>query len=292
MGALSGPIDLSIVIVNWNTCDLLDRCLSGVFSTVRCRVEVIVVDNASSDGSADLVRDRYPRCILVRNPVNLGFARANNQGFGLAKGRHVLLLNSDACPLEGCVDGMVEFLDRNPGHGAVACRLVFEDGRLQRSCRRFPTWLALLAAHSSLRYRECGKRAMDRWVMRDWPHDASRDVDQPAAACLLVRGETLRRVGPFDTGFFLLYNDVDLCRRIRAARHRIAYLPSLSAVHSEGASLRRYGRLDAESFRNALHYANKYYGPLAAAAFFLLVRADAWRLALARPEGSGDRRPK
>ncbi|HVR85148.1 MAG TPA: glycosyltransferase family 2 protein, partial [Planctomycetota bacterium] len=197
MGALSGPIDLSVVIVNWNTRQLLDRCLSGVFSTVGCRVEVIVVDNASEDGSAELVRERYPQCLLVANSGNLGFARANNQGFEIAKGRHVLLLNSDACPLEGCLDGMVQFLDRNPGYGAVACRLVYEDGRLQRSCRRFPTLFALLAAHSSLRFYGCGRRALDRWLMMDWTHDTSRDVDQPAAACLLIRGETLRRVGPF-----------------------------------------------------------------------------------------------
>jgi GT2 family glycosyltransferase len=282
-------MDLSIVIVNWNTRQLLDRCLSGVFSTVRCRTEVIVVDNASADGSADLVRERYPQCILIRNLGNLGFARANNQGFGIAKGRHVLLLNSDACPQEGCLDGMVEFLDRNPGHGAVASRLIYEDGSLQRSCRRFPTWLTLVAAHSSLRFQDCGRRAMDRWLMNDWSHEDSRDVDQPAAACLLVRGETLRRVGFFDTGFFLLYNDVDLCWRIREAGYRIAYLASVRAVHSEGASLRRFGRLDAVSLRNALHYASKFYGPLAAAAFYLLVRGDAWRLKLLHSGGRGER---
>jgi hypothetical protein len=133
---------------------------------------------------------------------------------------------------------------------------------------------------------------MDRWLMHDWPHDTSRDVDQPAAACLLVRGETLRRVGFFDTGFFLLYNDVDLCKRIRAAGYSIAYLSSLRAVHSEGASLRRYARLDDESVRNALHYAHKYYGPLAAAAFYMLVRGDAWRLKLSRSGGPGDRPQK
>src|SRR5262249_54226828 len=147
----------------------------------------------------------------------------------------------------------------------------------------------LLAAHSSLRFYGSGRRAMGRWLMEDWAHDSSRDVDQPAAACLLLRGETLRQVGPIDTGFFLLYNDVDLCWRIRAAGQRIAYLSQLGTVHREGGSLKRFARLDAESVRNAVHYAHKRYGPLAAAAFYVLVRGDAWRLKL--PRFGGRREP-
>jgi hypothetical protein len=271
-------MDLSIIIVNWNTRDLLDRCLTAVFATVRRPAEVIVVDNASSDGSADMVAERHPECILFRNAENLGFAEANNQAMRIARGHFILLLNSDTKPLEGCIDGMAGFLQTHPAYGAVACQLVHEDGSLQRSCRRFPSFLTLLAVHTSVRYSKTGQRQLDRLYMRDWDHRTDRDVDQPAAACLLLRAEVPRRVGLFDANCFLLYNDVDLCKRVRAAGYRIAYESRLRTLHKESASLEKYPRLSEEGLRNVMHFVRKHYGPLAAWGFALAVAVDALRL--------------
>lgn len=271
--------DLSVIVVSWNTRALLERCLAAVYSGLRRSPEVIVVDNASIDGSAEMVAERFPRCILLRNRRNLGFAEANNQGFRIARGRYLLLLNSDAAPLPGTVDGLLDYLEGHPHHGAACGQLIYEDGRRQESYSRFPTFLGLLAVHTSLRYREPGRRQIHRW-RKDCLSDVTCDVDQASAACLLLRRDVLSEAGLFDTGCFLLYNDVDLCRRIRAAGYRIAFLPHLKTIHTGSASCNEYANFDLESLRNAGHYVRKHYGPFAAWLFWLMTRADRLRLRL------------
>lgn len=271
-------MDLSIIIVSWNTRALLERSLRSVFDTVRRPCEVFVVDNASADGSAEMVLEKFPQCRRIVNPGNYGFARANNQAARLARGRFVLFLNSDAMLLPGAADGLAEFLETHPGYGGAACTLLNEDRTVQRSCRRFPSYLTLLALHTALRYRPFGRRLRSRLLMHDWDHRGDRDVDQPAAACFLVRRDVLERVGLFDEGCFLLYNDVDLCLRIRRAGYAIAYRSALETVHREGASLSRFATLREEERRNVTHYIRKQYGPLLAVLFRCALAGDAlWR---------------
>lgn len=271
-------MDLSIIIVSWNTRALLERCLTSVFDTVRRPCEVFVVDNASADGSADMVLEKFPQCRRMVNPGNYGFARANNQATRFARGRMVLFLNSDAMLLPGAADGLVNFLDAHPAYGAAACRLLNEDRSLQRSCRRFPTYGTLLAVHTALRFRPIGDRLRSRLLMHDWDHAGDRDVDQPMAACLMVRRDVLEEVGLFDEGCFLLYNDVDLCLKIRRGGYAIAYRSGLETVHKEGASLTKFAGLRDEERRNVTHYIRKQYGPFLAWFFSCVIAGDAlWR---------------
>lgn len=271
-------MDLSIIIVSWNTRDLTDRCLRSVYDTVTRPFEVFLVDNASRDGSADMVAAKYPEARLIRNRRNLGFAKANNQAVPLCRGRYVLFLNSDAKLLPGSADGLAAFLDASPAHGAAAPMLLNEDGTLQRSCRRIPPYGGLLAVHTSLRWKSPGQWPIRRLHMLGWSHDDDRDVEQPMAACLLVRRSVLETVGTFDEGCFLLYNDVDLCKRILRAGHRIAYRAGLKVVHFEGASITKYVRLKEEGLRNVTHYIRKHYGPAMSFFFVLAVIGDAaWR---------------
>jgi hypothetical protein len=173
---------------------------------------------------------------------------------------------------------MADLLEREPGLGAVACRLLNEDGSIQRVCRRFPTFGTLLAAHTSIQYRPAGRRLLDRLMMKEWGQDTDRLVDQPAAACLMIRREALERVGLFDEGLFLLYNDVDLCKRIRRAGYGIHYRASLVALHQGSASLKRFAPLRRTYIDNVIHYVRKHYGPWMGWAFAFLVAADAARL--------------
>ena len=134
-------IDVSIIIVNWNTCDLLRQCLQSVYEQGSSNYEVIVVDNASSDDSVNMVRREFSQVILLTNSVNRGFAAANNQGMALAKGRYVLLLNSDTIVLDRAIEKTVAYADRNPNTAVTGCRILNPDGTLQNSCFMFPSIL-------------------------------------------------------------------------------------------------------------------------------------------------------
>ena len=177
--------DLSVVILSWNTKDLLLRCLETVGASLRPpSFEVIVVDNASRDGSADAVAARFPQAQLIRNPRNDGYARGNNLGIRLARGRHVLLLNSDTEPAPAALRELVRFLDANPNYGAASARLWNVDGTIQRACMRFPTLATALFYDG-----KPGRAYPNNWFVRrhfyrDFDHIDSRDVEQPPGGAL------------------------------------------------------------------------------------------------------------
>ncbi len=255
-------IDVSVILVNWNGRELLERALSCLYDTIRAsQYQVIVVDNASSDGSAAMVRERFPETILIENRHNAGFARANNQALKYASGRYILLLNTDAFVHEGTVDGMVAFMDAHPDAGSVGCRLYYEDGSLQRSCFAFPTlatelWTALFLDKLLPRSRYFGKYQMTYWDMNE-----TRAVDALLGACMLVRREVVARIGLFDERFFMYSEEVDLCYRLREHGYQNYYLPTVSATHLWGGSSRRMRR---ESFlrlyESRVKFFRKHYG--------------------------------
>jgi len=184
----TAPPRLSIVVLSWNTRELLAACLASLRAVSgELPFETIVVDNASADGSADMVAARFPEVRLVRNAVNEGYAIGNNTGAGFARGDLLLLLNSDTEVRPGALSTLVAFLDAHPGHGACAPRLDNPDGTPQKSCKTFPTLAICVFFDTCFDRWFPDNRVIPRYFMEDFDHLATRDVDQPPGAAFLVR---------------------------------------------------------------------------------------------------------
>ncbi|MBI5831860.1 MAG: glycosyltransferase family 2 protein [Armatimonadetes bacterium] len=256
---------VSICIVNWNTRELLAACLRSLQAHPPAEPhEVLVADNASADGSADMVAETFPWARLVRTGANLGFAEGNNVLLRQARGEWLLLLNPDTEVRpeldQRPVDALIEHLRAHPRCGAVSARLVQPDGRTQRSCRGFPTPWALTAEWTGLARlwpRVCGAYRM-RW----FDHETLASVDQPMASCLLLRRAALQRVGLFDPRFPIFFNDVDLSLRLKQDGWRLDYLPSASILHLGGGTTRLVRPAMVRASRDSLlaFYAKHYPG--------------------------------
>jgi GT2 family glycosyltransferase len=226
--------DLAVIVVNWNTRDLLRRCLDSVAeNTGSLKVQVIVVDNGSHDGSQEMLRSDYPGITRIENTTNVGFARANNQGAACASAPLLLLLNSDAAILPGTLRTAVAFMQAHPRVGIVGLQLLNDDLSLQPSGGRFPalasTMVSLLPIPRTwrLRYEECRS-----------PRDYSRVtyIDAVSGAALIVRRHLFEELGGFDEAFHFFCEDIDLCWRAKESGRAVAYLPSAEVVHSWGAA--------------------------------------------------------
>lgn len=260
---------VSIVIVNWNSGPYLERCVrSLLMHAPGC--EVVVVDNGSGDSSLDFLSGDYEPVTVLRNRNNEGFARANNQGWQAARGERILFLNPDTESLPAGVSSLSGRLDREAAVWAVGGRLLDPEGKAQRgfNVRAFPTVGAVAA--EMLLLDEIWPR--NPWTlayrMHDWDPDTPSDVEQPAAACLMVRRDVLEELHGFDERFRpAWFEDVDLCRRIRDAGGRIAFEPGARFLHSGGVSLRS---ITPEAFleyyhSNQIRYFEKHHGNSAAA---------------------------
>lgn len=259
----SGAPDLSIVIVNRNTRDFLARCLQSIEEhPPGVATEVIVVDNGSSDGSADLVRELYPEVRLIRNEENTGFAFPNNQGMRVAGGRYVMLLNSDTVVLSGALQRLVHFMDEHPDVGASGPRLSFPDGRLQPSCFSFHTPWRLFCDMSGLaslfpRSRIFGNQQVGFDYHRSGPAEALM------GAAIVVRRSVLESVGLIDETFTLHANEVDWCYRMHLAGWERVFVHDAEIIHEMGGTMRQENvnsRLQGEMLQNLFDYYRKYYG--------------------------------
>jgi GT2 family glycosyltransferase len=258
---VSAAPELSVVVLSWNTRDLLLACLAALFAEQPAvRREVIVVDNGSTDGSAAAVAAAFPQVALLANAENRLYSAGNNQGVAAARGEFVCLLNSDTEVRPGALDRLVAFLRAHPGHGAVAPKLVDPDGTVQRACQRFPTLFTALYFDSWWGTFWPGRRAQDRYLMRDFDHAHSRDVEQPPGACLCMRREEYVRRGGLDEALPLFFNDVDLCKRLWRDGRRIHYLAEAEVLHHRGGSTRHFGRMLVVWHQDRLAYYEKHYG--------------------------------
>ena len=227
---------LSICIVNWNVRDDLRRCLDSLRAQAIDGVQIIVVDNASTDGSVAMLRDEYPEVELIANPDNRGFAAANNQCFEVSTGTCVLMLNPDTImPPEG-LKTLLAFAESHPRAGAVGPKLLNSDGSLQSSCRRFPTITAALFRNTFLGRWFPRARAAQTYLMADFDHIQPAQVDWVSGACMLLRREALEQVGGLDTSFFWGSEDVDLCWRLHKAGWDVTYTPAPQVTHVIGRS--------------------------------------------------------
>lgn len=278
---------LSIVIINWNTIDLLRDCLTSVFLHTSGRtppawLETIVVDNASGDGSADMVAQQFPQVRLIINTENRGFAAANNQGFEIARGRYILLLNSDTIVLGSVLQASVSWLESRPEVAAMGCRVLNPDRSMQLTCAMWPslTNLALLATGLwKLPY----PKFLGRYQMTHWGRDDERIVDTISGCYLLVRRKVVDQVGPLDEDFFFFGEETDWCRRMRDAGWTLWFAPVGEIIHYGSASARKLNHRRDVLLTNALvRLHRKHEGPIAAAAAwsilfgFNLSRAFFW----------------
>jgi hypothetical protein len=225
-------MDVSIIIVNWNTRELLLNCLSSVFATASgLDVEIIVVDNGSQDGSSEAARKQFPGITIIQNDRNRGFARANNQALARATGRYFLLLNSDAVLTEGSLQGLVAFIDRTPEAGIASCQYIDTDGSRQNSFDNFPTLATELFNKSTLKLLFPARYPSKRRHYRE-----PVAVDSVIGACMLVRAEAVRKVGVLDEDYFFFLEETDWCFRMRRAGWHVYHLPNIRVYHLQGKS--------------------------------------------------------
>ena len=260
-----GP-SVSVLVVSWQSAPWLARCLSAIDPAVA---EIVVADNASTDGSAAVARTAAPHATVLALDRNLGFAGGVNAARRAARTTRLLILNPDAAPAPGAIARLADALDGAPDLGAVAGRLVDADGSPQQgfNVRRLPTMPSVLADLLFIRHLWPGNPASARYYARDLDPDASADVEQPAAACLMVRADVFDRLGGFDEAFWpAWWEDVDFCHRLRDAGYRIRYVPDAVFRHEGGSSVWSLGspafhRIFA---RNRRRYVRKHHGRAAA----------------------------
>lgn len=256
---------VSVLIVSYNVREYLLQCVEAVYANGEVPLEVVVVDNASKDGSADALAERFPQTHLVRMRKNVGFGKANNAGLEHCRGRFVLLLNPDVEVSEHCIGALADFLLVRPDVGAVGPRLLRPDGRLDQACRRgFPTPSTAFYRVSGLSRVFPHSRAFNRYNMGHLPVDRAHEIDSGTAACLMLRKVAVDRIGLFDPAFFMYGEDLDLCYRLKQHGWKVYYLPAAEAVHVKGASTRQATARMLYEFHSAMwtfhhkHFADDY----------------------------------
>lgn len=228
-------VDVSVVVVNWNTRDDLRRCLRSVFDETRdVTIEVFVVDNASADGSAGMVRAEFPAVTLIANDTNRGFAAANNQALVLAKGRYALLLNPDTSVRDGAIGRTVRIADADPRIGVLGCQVHLREGEIQQTCFRFSTAFDEFLINTGL-----DRLVPAGWFdggpgMRTWDRRSARDVEVVSGMYMLVRREAMAEVGVMDDAYFVYAEEADWCWRFRKAGWRCSFTPEARIVHHDG----------------------------------------------------------
>lgn len=228
---------LSIIIVSWNVCDELLECLRSIKkNSASHKFEIIVVDNASTDATVDNVKANFPEVTLIINTENRGFAAANNEGIRRAEGRYVLLLNPDTILHSKSLDVLVEFMDRNQDVGACGPKLLYSDGTIQPSVRRFPDFYSALYQNTVFRNLRIFRRQYRRYKMFDFGFETQMDVDIVMGAALMTRRSIIDQIGPLDEAFFMYYEEADLCYRIKQAGWRIMFIPQAVITHLGGRS--------------------------------------------------------
>lgn len=274
---------LSIIIVSWNTRDLLIECLQSVYSSTRevidaGHVETFVVDNASTDGSVEAVQQSFPWVIIMENPGNVGFASANNQAIRASCGEYVLLLNPDTHVLGEALVTLVHFLDNHLDVGAVGARLLNDDGSLQQSCYPAPT----LPGELARMFHIDALVPFGVYWMERWPVTQPRDVDVIQGACLMLRRKVLDAVGLLDEGYFMYSEEVDLCTRVRRGGWRLFWVPSAQVIHYGGQSSKQAATpMFVQLYASKILYFRTYYGAVTTILYkLILAAATLVRLAL------------
>lgn len=255
-------MDISVVIVGWNAKHYLELCLESLESAPPHRsMETLVVDNASTDGSVEMIEARFPWVRLIKSSENLGFAKGNNLAIRQCQGRYIALVNPDVIVFPGCLDALADFLDQNPKVGNVGPRVFNPDMSQQSTCRRFPTLWNNFCSATGLATRFKNWRLFAGEHMFYFPHDRTMAVDVLVGCFSMIRREAFEAVGLLDEGLFMYGDDVDWCRRCWKAGWEVVFFPGAQAIHDRGKITAPYPvRFAVAQQRSVLHYWSKHHG--------------------------------
>lgn len=255
-------LDLSIIIVNYNTRELLKNCIESINRcTNEIKYEIIVVDNKSGDGSAEMLEKNFPETILIKNRENKGYATANNQGIDIAKGRYLLILNSDMLFFEDALSKTVNFADDHPEAGIIGCRMLNGDKSLQESTFMFPSILNLLLSITYLSNLFPGNRFFGRERMGWWDWNEVKEVEVITGCFMLVRKNAMDEVGKMDDQFFMYFEETDWCYRFKKAGWEVMFTPVGEVIHYGGGSSKKMpDKLLLQLYSSMLLYFKKHYG--------------------------------
>ena len=276
-------IDLSIIIINWNTKDLLLACLGSLSQQqINYKTEIIVVDNASSDGSPEIVNKNYQHVKLIRNDMNLGFGKANNIGIKQSRGRYVCLLNSDVRVLPGCMESLINFMDQNKSIGISSPKILAPDMIMQSTCRKLPSLWNNICELLYLNKLFPKSEMFSSEHMDFFDHKTVRHVEGLAGCCLIIRKAALDQVGLFDERFFIYFEETDLCKRFRQAGWDIVFSPDAVVIHHHAASSSKDPvRFHIEFIKSQMQYWEKNHSKTAVIIFmFILLIHHGTRLIL------------
>jgi GT2 family glycosyltransferase len=255
-------VDISVVIVAWNAKHYLQLCLESLATAPpRRSMEVFVVDNASTDGSAEMIETKFPWVKLIKSPENLGFAKGNNVAIRQCQGRYVALVNPDVIVLPDCLDALADFLDQNPKVGNVGPRVFNPDMTQQSTCRRFPTLWNNFCSATGLATKFTNSRFFAGEHMFYFAHDCTRSVDVIVGCFSMIRRDTFDQVGLLDEDLFMYGDDVDWCRRCWNAGWQVVFFPGARAIHDRGKITAPYPvRFAIAQQKSVLHYWSKHHG--------------------------------
>ena len=259
-------LDLSIAIVNWNTRELLERCLASIYETASgFAFEVFVVDNASTDDSRDMVRSRFPQVQLIANQDNAGFARANNQAIALSRGRYVLLLNSDTEVQPAALQLLIQALDSQPHAAAAGPKMLNPDGTYQNSYGALPSvFTEIIGPYLFDVITKPWGRIGAKWPDRRVSQDTYLETDRVSFACTLIRREALNQIGVLDESFIFYSEDYDWFKRVKDAGLGVIFCPQSQVKHFWGASSHQASEWSLRQLYNSKRvYFAKHYGPAA-----------------------------
>jgi GT2 family glycosyltransferase len=255
-------MDISVVIVGWNAKNYLELCLESLESAPPGRsMEVIVVDNASSDGSAEMIEARFPTVQVIKSPENLGFAKGNNVAIRVCRGRYVALVNPDVIVFPGCLDALADYLDANPRVGNVGPRVLNPDMTLQSTCRKFPTLWNNVCSATGLATTFKQSKILAGEHMLYFRHDRVLAVDVLVGCFSMIRREAFDEVGLLDEDLFMYGDDVDWCRRCWNAGWQVVFFPGAEAIHDKGKTTAAYPvRFTIAQQKSVLVYWRKHHG--------------------------------
>jgi GT2 family glycosyltransferase len=283
-------MDISVVIVGWNARRYLELCLESLPETSpRRNIEILVVDNASSDGTAEMIEARFPHVKLIRSSENLGFSRGNNLAIRHCQGRYIALVNPDVIVFPGCLDALADFLDQNPKVGNVGPRVLNPDLTLQSSCRRFPTLWNNFCSATGLAGAFKNSRFFAGEHMFFFAHDRTLPVEVLVGCFSMIRREAFDTVGLLDEDLFMYGDDVDWCRRCWNAGWKVVFFPGAKAIHDRGKITAPYPvRFAVAQQRSVIHYWRKhhsFWGVLGIRGIMLFHHALRYSFAVLRGSG-------
>ncbi|MCI0708308.1 MAG: glycosyltransferase family 2 protein [Ignavibacteriae bacterium] len=254
-------MDLTVIVVSYNTKQLLFECLSSVYSeTKEISFEVIVVDNNSTDGSIEMLEKDFPQAKKILNSENKGFAAANNQAIRIAAGRYILLLNSDTKILDGAIDTIVKFMEKHPDTSIVGCKLLNADGTLQYSCRSFPSVWNLFSESFFLYKLYPRTTLFGSYYMTYFDHETARRVDVVMGAFMMIRRDMFEKIGLLDEQFFMYNEEVDFCFRAHQLGLQTYFVPEARVIHYGGSSIESTEKYVDQLHSTQLLFLRKHFG--------------------------------